>query len=168
MLKKVIVRGRSTAKAEDNSEVFFNYRIIDVTTNKELYCSGEMNPDEELLAVLSNPETVRTSNKCLRLFLDEYKISRMMKHVIRKMKKVERSEVLVHSLRYMTYGQDLEAISAFPEIMGRTEANLKYEIYVFYFVEGKNSFTMTMDEKMAHAERKKEIGVTQLKVKSKF
>ena len=164
MLKKNLQKGVSTAKAEDNSEIFFNYRITDKRTNTEIYSSGPLDIDEEAKAQLSKTDTAREYDKCVTLYLDEYKVSRMLKNVLKRMKKMERASVAINNFRYIKFGEDYEQIAKHPDILSRESADLQYDIYLYYFVEGKNTFTMTMAEKMSHALRKKAIGVGKIKV----
>lgn len=167
ILKRTIVKGMSTSKAEDNSEIFLNYRIVDATTNQELYSSGPVDldqVDEETRKELSNPATIKTSDKCVRLYLDEYRTSRMFKNVLKRMKKMERAEIRVKTFDFIKFGDDYEQLLKHPDILSRDPADLLYDVHVFFFVEGKNSFTMTLAEKMSHALRKKEIGLIRIKV----
>ena len=45
------------------------------------------------------------------------------------------------------------------EIKGFIPDNIKYLLIVYDFTEGKNTFNMTIEEKVQHAKRKKLVGL---------
>jgi hypothetical protein len=105
----------------------------------------------EILEILEREET-----KCAKLYLDEYRISALLRNCIRLMKKSEISEVEVLSNGKVQYGLDFEllskAVTPLPE-------KFKYIVKVYTFTEGRHTYNMTLDEKVLHAQRKRLVGV---------
>ena len=86
------------------------------------------------------------------------------------MKKLEKSEISINSFDCLKYGQDYEAIKKYLENKGvdLNDENLKtnkivYVVTLNYFVEGKNTFTIKLDDRKEFIKRKKELATTLLK-----
>jgi len=159
--KRLISKGNSTARADNTSEVFLNFRILNMHSGEVVYSTlGE----QDFTTVFTDEETrdfegLRNSGKCFKAYLDEYRLSRTLKNVIRRMKKHEKAEVMVRGDRYVKYGRDYEELKE-KNLVGPV-CELRYEVVLYSFTEDKNGFTMNISEKMFHAQRKKEIALQQ-------
>jgi len=161
ILKKTVRRGVHTAKPEPSSEIFFNYEIYDLSNNHKIYSSSDMEIELED-ETWKDLDKLRDSNLCYRCYLDEYKISKVLKNCLKVTKKMEIAEARVFDVaKYVTYGDDYHQIIKYNPNL--EQLKLKYIIKLYNFTEGKNAFTMTIDEKIFHGSRKKEIAVAQLK-----
>jgi len=159
--KRLITKGSSTAKADNNSEIFFNFKIVNNNSGDELYRSS---PDFDKDFSFTEDqrkdfEYLRNSNQCVRVYQDEYKISRMLRQTIKRMKKMETSDIIVKGFNYIKYGLDFDALAAKHEV--GLVAELKYTVIFYTFTEDKSGFTMTIDEKLFHAQRKRDIALQQ-------
>lgn len=159
-LKLVVKRGTHTAKPEKMSEIFYNYEIYDYVTGSKIFSTPgfgfEPSHDE-----YKDLEFLKKSGKCQYLYLDEFSISKPLKRALKLIKKLEVAEMRILNTKHLTYGQDYEEVKkAYPNL---ENVKLKYIIEVYNFSEGKNSFTMTIDEKIFHAKRKREIALLKLK-----
>lgn len=97
--------------------------------------------------------------KPLCIYLDEFKLSKVLKISLKRMKKGEIAEIICNDLSLVNKGIDKEVL----EKMNSSPKQLKYLIKLYNFVEGKNTFTMTIDEKLDNAKRKKQIGLDLIK-----
>lgn len=97
--------------------------------------------------------------KPLCMYLDEFKFSKVLKTALKRIKKGEIAEVICDDLKLINKGIDLEALEQ-SEIHPK---RVSYLIKMYNFSEGKNTFTMTLDEKIENAKRKKEIGLELIK-----
>jgi hypothetical protein len=85
--------------------------------------------------------------------LDEPTISKCLKHVLKKMKKNEISNIEITDNTLVRFGKDFEILKE--KFGDNIPKKFNYLIKVYNFTEGKNTFNMTIDEKCEHAIRKK-------------
>ena len=133
MLKRSLRRGVSTAKPEKTSEIFFNYQIFDLKTGQEIYSTGthEFEPQDEKYQDL---EYLKSSGICHTCYLDEFKISRLLKNCLKYTKKLEVAEVRVYNCKkYIKYGADYEQIIKYTTDLENLQ--LKYIIRLYNFTE---------------------------------
>lgn len=97
--------------------------------------------------------------KSLAIYLDEFRFSKVLKAALKRMKKGEVAEIICSDLTLVNKGIDLEIL----EKHGGKPQRLSYFIKLYNFVEGKNAFTMTLEEKIDNAKRKKPIGLDLIK-----
>jgi len=160
VLKKAVRKGVHTSKPENNSEIFFTYQVFNMENNSLIYSSSDTDFDIED-PTWKDIDKLRESD-CYRCYLDEYRVSKLLKHCLKVTKKMEIAEVVVlDPAKYVQYGDDYNEIVKRCENF--TNVKLKYVIKLYNFTEGKNAFTMTVDDKVFHALRKKEIALAQLK-----
>jgi len=133
VLKKTIRKGVHTSKPESNSEMFFNFQIYNAENNSLLYSSSDkdITLDDQTWKDL---DLLRESGVCYSCFLDEYKVSKVLKNCLKLTKKMEIAEVLVlDPAKYIQYGDD------YNEILKHTDnvANLKlkYVVKLYNFTE---------------------------------
>jgi hypothetical protein len=164
--KRLMIKGSSTAKADNNSEAFFNYSIANLKTGDTLYKSynTEKLPEftEDELNSMDFLRSASTKGDCVHLYLDEYKISRMLRQTLKRMKKNEVSDAVVKGNGYIKYGLDYDALVK-ANAPVTPESELKYTIIMYNFTEDRSGFTMNVKEKLFHGQRKKEIALQQYK-----
>lgn len=120
---------------------------------------------KEIIPIKLDDETEEDNNflkeklNCLQIFMDEFKMSKLLKNSLKRMKKGEYSEILCNDLKLINKGIDAEILKN----MDKKPEFLLYLIKLYYFTEGKNTFTMSVDEKIENAKRKKEIGLELIK-----
>ena len=73
------------------------------------------------------------------------KISKMLKHGLRLMKKQEFSSLECTDPTLIKYGRDDDILI---KQVGSIPQNVKYIVKLYTFTEGKNTFNMTIDEKI--------------------
>lgn len=78
------------------------------------------------------------------------------------MKKQEYSVLECRDKSLIQYGQDCEIIKE--KCNGAVPDFVKYHIKLYNFTDGKNTFSMTIDDKIEQAQRKKVVGVKLIKV----
>ena len=98
--------------------------------------------------------------KPLSIYLDEFKFSKVLKTALKRSKKGEVAEVICQDLKLVNKGMDLEALLK----SGEQPKTIVYLIKLYNFSEGKNTFTMTIEEKVDNAKRKKPIGLELIKL----
>lgn len=101
MLKKIITKGVSTSKPDASSLLYFALTFLG--PNKEIWKEdlcfhSDWWEDYEKLNILG----------CRKVYLDEYKISRMLKRVFYRMKPAEIAEVECRDPELFSFGQDFE------------------------------------------------------------
>ena len=82
---------------------------------------------------LKNIEFLRGCNMCFKAYLDEYRVSRMLKNVLKRMKKSEDAEIIVKGDKYIKFGVDYEILKDKNILSPFSE--LKYYVTVYNFVE---------------------------------
>ena len=70
---------------------------------------------------------------CFKVYLDEYRVSRMLKNVLKRMKKSEDAEIIVKGDKYIKLGVDYEILRDKKILSPFSE--LKYYVTVYNFVE---------------------------------
>lgn len=98
LLKKVIRKGNSTARAEDTSIVFYALQWLD--GDKVVGEDPNFSLEEEKLAVL---ETLPIRSH----YMDEFRVSPMMKKVLERTKPLEIAQIVCMSSSLMEYGEDV-------------------------------------------------------------
>lgn len=150
--------------------MFFDLQIKSFETNEIYYNSLDLKSEpyksEAFPLEISdenqeNTEFLTNTLNCLRFYVDEFKFSKVLKNALKRMKKGEYAEIICHDLNLVNKGFDYEI---FQQIKNKAELkSIRYLITLYNFTEGKNTFTMTLDEKIENAKRKKEIGVQLIK-----
>ncbi|EGR31346.1 hypothetical protein IMG5_112160 [Ichthyophthirius multifiliis] len=143
VVKKILKRGIVNTRMEKISRVYFSLKIE--VDKKIIYESGNCDniqlnqeKDEKQIQLLEN------ENQCMKFYIDEYKISRLLKRILKKMKKQEEAVIVCKNNKLITYGEDCNIIkNAFGGIIPET---LVYYVKVYDFTEGKNTYTMTIEE----------------------
>ena len=166
-LKRQLLKGRSTSKQDSNSLMHFDMQIradskliFDSWASKQEKFKEKPFPvnfseeEEESFAFLND------ELKPLSIYLDEFKFSKVLKTALKRMKKGEVAEVICQDLTLVNKGMDLEALQK----SGEQPKTMVYLIKLYNFSEGKNTFTMTVEEKVDNAKRKKQIGLELIKL----
>jgi hypothetical protein len=133
VLKRTVKKGVSTSKPDKSSEIFFNYQIYDLKTETQIYSSGthEFASEDDKYNDL---EYLKSSGLCYYCYLDEYKISRLLKNSLKFTKKLETAEIRVFEpARYIKYGADYEHILKYSPNLENLQ--LKYIIQLYNFTE---------------------------------
>ena len=86
----------------------------------------------------------------------------MLRNSLRHMKKKEISQIICKDNTLISYGKDYDIIM---EKIGHIPPKVEYILRVYKFTDGKNTYNMTIDEKIEQAQRKKQIGVRLIKEK---
>lgn len=143
-------------KSFETNEIFYNSIDLKSEACKSEACPLEISDEDQ-----ENIEFLTNTLNCLHFYMDEFKFSKVLKNALKRMKKGEYAEIICHDLKLINKGFDYEI---FKQIKNETEfKSIRYLIKLYNFTEGKNSFTMTLDEKIENAKRKKEIGVQLIK-----
>ena len=137
-----------------NSKIIFNsweskdecYKVLEFPAN----FGEEKEEDYEFLS---------KDLKCVMIYLDEFKLSKVLKIALKRMKKGEIAEVICRDMKLVNKGIDKEAVDNFQE----QPNEIRYLIKLYNFIEGKNAFTMTLEEKVENAKRKRQIGLELIK-----
>ncbi|CAD8151831.1 unnamed protein product [Paramecium octaurelia] len=161
LIKTTMYRSRNTAKPDKVSLIDFDMWIYSMSTDpypkKEnlLYSSTDEDPIyDRIEAKKHNDEDEEPSQGSLSLYIDDLKVSKLMRLALLRMKKRELSIIRCYETKdLIKNGIDYEGMK------GMIEKELIYVIYVHTFSEGKNNFSMTIDEKIEQAIRKKQIGL---------
>ena len=157
VLKKTIIRGVSTAKPDSSSIIYYALKYFDDEGNilKEDNCfNSDWWEDYGKLDELG----------CRKNFLDEYKLSKMLKASMKRMKPAEIAEIECRDMDLFRYGLDYEELSTlWPKEKKFPPESVKMEVRVYNFTEGKTCFNMTIDEKVLESRRKKVVAVNLLK-----
>lgn len=165
-LKRELRKGRTTSKPESNSMMYFDMQIR-VNSNLIYDSWQKKDPEYKVLSFPTNFEEEKeedfnflTNNlKCLCIFLDEFRFSKVLKTALKRTKKGEIAEIICTDMTLVNKGIDKEVVDTLTEKPNQ----LRYLIKLYNFVEGKNSFTMSLDEKIENAKRKKQIGLDLIK-----
>ena len=89
------------------------------------------------------------------------------------MKKLEKADVFLHSFENVKYGRDFEILSDYfasnglsfdEEFFQNPQNTLSYTVTLYFFVEGKNAFTIKKDNRREFLERKREIAAKLIKL----
>ncbi|CAD8087144.1 unnamed protein product [Paramecium sonneborni] len=161
LIKTMMYRSKNTAKPEKVSLIDFDMWIYSMSNDpypkKEnlLYSSTDEDPIyDRIEAQKHNDEDEEPSKGSLSLFIDDLKVSKLMRLALLRMKKRELSIIRCYDTKdLIKNGIDYEGMK------GMIQKELIYVIYVHTFSEGKNNFSMTIDEKIEQAIRKKQIGL---------
>ncbi len=166
-LKRQLQKGRCTSKPESNAVMYFDMQIR-TDDSKLIYDSwatkDEFYKDQHFPANFGeekeeNYEFLTNDLKTISIFLDEFKLSKVLKTGLKRMKKGEIAEIICNDLSLVNKGIDKEVLDSLSE----KPTVLRYLIKLYNFSEGKNTFTMTLDEKLDNAKRKKPIGLELIK-----
>ncbi|KRX10355.1 hypothetical protein PPERSA_00835 [Pseudocohnilembus persalinus] len=148
-LKRRIYKGKNSSKVEKISLMKFEIEIY--VDKQKIYSSVYKNMD------LKDKEKVTY----WEYHLDDFKLSKLLKHSLRRMKKGEVSNIYCYnSDGLIKNGRDFEIIK---EKCGDVPKNIIYILKCIDYTEGRNNFNMTIDEKISHSVRKKQVGVTLIK-----
>jgi FK506-binding protein 4/5 len=150
-LKYLIKGGSDYQKPEKVSVLRFDIEIS--VAGKMLYTST---PPTDV------PEDVTKgiNTKAWEMHLDEYKMSKMVKHCLMRMKKNEIARLVCNDKTLIQLGRDHDVIV---KHLGAVPDVVEYVVRLYSFTEGKNTFNMTIDEKIEQAQRKKQVGVMLIK-----
>lgn len=150
LIKTTMYRSRNTAKPDKVSLIDFDIWIYSMSADpypkKEnlLYSSTDEDPIyDRIEAKKHNDEDEEPSKGSLSLYIDDLKVSKLMRLALLRMKKRELSIIRCYETKdLIKNGIDYEGMK------GMIEKELIYVIYVHTFSEGKNNFSMTIDEKI--------------------
>jgi tetratricopeptide (TPR) repeat protein len=151
ILKKLLVEGPDYGMPGNTSCVAISLKIM--AEDKVLYDTGAVPsiPKEEAQEFAA----IREKYKTLCFYhLDEYKVSKMLKLTLKQMRRAETALVTVKSRSKLTYGFDYEYVKDI-----KPDIHLTYLITLHAFTDDKTGYSMAADEKIWHANRKREIGV---------
>jgi tetratricopeptide (TPR) repeat protein len=104
-------------------------------------------------------------NSC---YLNECMVSKALQVLLVGMKKFEESELVVKGLRHIQYGEDYKVISRYFEdrqidfndqSILVNNVKICYRVKFYYFLEGRNAFTYSINQKLEHIKRKREVVV---------
>lgn len=84
-----------------------------------------------------------------KYYLDELKISKLLKNSLRRMKKQEYAILECRDKTLVQYGRDYDIIHA--HCGGAIPEYIVYYVKLYNFTDGKNTFSMTIDEKIEQA-----------------
>lgn len=107
-----------------------------------------------------------------RAYLQEYSISNALDKTIRKMKKMETSEVELRSFEETKYGSDKDALGKYfqknglefnDEFFKTPKNSVKYTVTMYFFAEGKHLYTIKSDERREFVNRKKALAAKLMK-----
>ena len=166
-LKRQLQKGRCTSKPESNALMYFDMQIR-TGDSKLIYDSwatkDEFYRDQHFPANFGeekeeNSDFLENDLKTIVIYLDEFKLSKVLKTGLKRMKKGEIAEIICNDLTLVNKGIDKEVLDGLSE----TPTLLRYMIKLYKFSEGKNTFTMTLEEKLENAKRKKPIGLELIK-----
>ncbi|KAL4496561.1 hypothetical protein ABPG72_015922 [Tetrahymena utriculariae] len=154
-IKKEILKGNSTAKPEKMAKIYFELKIeID---GEIIYKSIDGDFPVLTEKQVFDFDFLEQQPSSWKYYLDEFKISKLLKNTIRRMKKQEYSILECRDKTLIQYGQDFEIIKE--KCNGVIPDFVQYHIKLYNFTEGKNTFTMTIDDKVEQAQRKKVVGL---------
>lgn len=132
-MKKSLRRGVHSSKPENNSEIFFNYEIYDLKNGTKIYTSSEKEIDLED-QIWKDIDTFRDSGLSYKCFLDEYRISKLLKNCLKMSKKMEICEISIFNpTRYLQYGDDYNEVIKYNKNIDQLQ--LKYIIKLYNFTE---------------------------------
>ena len=94
--------------------------------------------------------------KCVSYYLDDYKISKVLSNSIKRMKKLEYSEIFVSDPTLVKFGEDFDILM---KKLGSIPEHIVYKVKCYYFTEGKSTFNMTIEDKIEAAIRIKAVGL---------
>ena len=150
LLKKTIRKGNSTARPQDTSIVYYALEML-AADGSTLKKDEAFDLEQEDLAKLQQLSQVR------RNYLDEYRVSKMLKRILYRTKPLEIAEVTCNNRQLVQYGDDYKD---FLEVYGgKVPEPLKLRIKMLNFTEGKTAYNMNADEKLFHYERKRKVGI---------
>ncbi len=86
------------------------------------------------------------------MHLDEYGMSKALKHALKRMKIDEIARIECNDKKLISHGRDYDIIV---KALQEVPPTVEYIVRLYTFTEGKNTFNMTIDEKIENAQRKK-------------
>lgn len=137
----------------DSKLIYDSWELKEEVFKKEKFPTNFDENQEE------NFEFLMNDLKAVNIYLDEFKMSKVLKTSLKRMKKGEIAEIICEDLNLVNKGIDKEILDK----LDFKPKQLKYLIKLYNFVEGKNAFTMTLEEKIENAKRKKQIGLDLIK-----
>lgn len=153
VFKKSIMGSYSTAQPDLHSRIYFDFKIM-INTGEVVYNGLE----NQIQAVPKNDTNFKfyEESTCQKNFLDDYSLSRAMRHALRSAKKLEKFELVIKDEAKIKDGLEREMIlKAKPGQEIKELLPLKYEVKVYTFSLGDNAYTMGIsDKKKCFADRK--------------
>ncbi len=164
VIKKVIKNGFITSKPEVLSRLYFDYSIS--INKEEIYTTFKKNINYQP----ADSDEQFIQNKTNFDYITEYRLSKALDKTLQSMKKFEVSIMDIKDLKRLKYGSDYERIKSYLaskelELNGEflTNNKITYRIKLYFFTEGKNSFTVKIDEKIEYICRRKQKAVAFIK-----
>ncbi|EGR33673.1 hypothetical protein IMG5_045880 [Ichthyophthirius multifiliis] len=163
--KEGTIIGSNNQKLEKICRVYFSLKI-EVFTKiiyESPFCEKELSLENDENQI----QLIEKENFCLKYYLDEYNISKLLKNALRLMKKQEESIIICKDNKLIKYGIDYNIIKQnFNQLEFPQE--VIYHIKLYNFTQGLNTFSMNIQERILHAQRKKIIGLKLIKVKKQI
>lgn len=112
------------------------------------------------------------SNKYFGAILKEYRFSKGMEATLMMMKKFEYSQLIFKQVTYLNRGEDFKKVEAYfksqdwqfnQQYITENKISIVYDIKLWFFNEGHNTFTLDMDERKQFYDNKKKIAVEFIK-----
>lgn len=169
LLVKTMTHSYTSAQAEPHSKMYFDYKIYYRDTNELIYASTEK--FERILPQNQETTELVESLEVKKYYIDEFELSRGMILCIKDMKKMEEVELHVTGSKYFKYGDDYEIVKNWlskNKGIKKTPQDIrqKYIIKLYTFSQNINTFTMTFDEKIMQASKKKDLATKYMKEKA--
>lgn len=164
-LKFVEQKGYTNAKPDPLSLIFFDYSI---EVNSRTIASTF--PEKE-----TSPSCDDSEDSCIKNgfhcgYLSEYTFSKALQRSLQLMRKGEKATVEVIHFKHIGYGEDFASIKEFlnksvgiagdtfqPETLRELDVKIVYRVQMRFFAEGRNNFTLSLEEKENHIRRKRGV-----------
>lgn len=162
VLKKVLTPGYSTASPDELSTVFFDFSIK--VNEEQIHSTFTERPqptqDTEMDFFLQH--------QFFKAVLREYRFSKAFEKTLQLMKKFEESILILNSIESVQRGEDFELLQNYfkgknyeftQEFIDQHAIKIQYQIKMWFFNEGHNTFSLGIEERKKFIENKKLIAV---------